>query len=156
LIKCKYQNLSQIKETAGELRNMRWNNPITFMLVLGLLVAGCDKKPQAPPSATTPPSKTESHAQYPKPDDPKLLPGYQVFATVCSHCHIESEYAPVISSPQDWQKRLDKKGRNTMLKHAIEGYGDMSPKGGQRGKDLTDEQVVQALDYILSLLPEVP
>lgn len=134
--------------------------PVPYVyLLLGvcLILAACDKKPQtaeSASSATVEHAQEESHDEFPKPSDPSLLAGYQVFANVCSHCHIESEYAPVINHPQAWQKRLDKNGRDTLLKHAIEGYGDMSPKGGRRGNDLTDEQVGQALDYILSLLPK--
>ena len=127
---------------------------LLMLLSLCMLITACDKKPQAQESVATVEETAEEHAEFPKPTDPELMAGYDVFAKVCSHCHIESEYAPVINTPKDWTKRLDKRGRDTLLKHAIEGYGDMMPKGGRRGKDLTDEQVGQGLDYILSLLPK--
>ena len=129
----------------------------TIMATLGLMflfAAGCSKEPdtQSPTSSNI--QKEEAHEEFPKPTDPSLMAGYKVFAQVCSHCHIESEYAPVINNPKDWQKRLHKRDKETLLKHAIEGYGDMSPKGGRRGKDLTDKQVAEGLNYILSLLPK--
>jgi cytochrome c5 len=124
------------------------------MVFSGLLLIACDKKPQSQTASPTVEHAAEEHAEFPKPTDPSLMAGYEIFAKVCSHCHLDSEYAPVINHPQAWAKRLDKKGRDTLLKHAIEGYGDMMPKGGRRGKDLTDEQVGQGLDYILSLLPK--
>lgn len=127
-----------------------------MLLVMSLFITACDKKPQNDSSIQAAERKEQTHAEFPKPDDPALLAGFDVFARVCSHCHVESEYAPVINHPADWTKRLDKRGRDTLLKHAIEGYGDMSPKGGRRGKDLTDEQVAAGLDYILSLLPKKP
>lgn len=127
---------------------------LLIWLSLCLLLWACDKKPQTAPTSPSQNHGEETHAEFPKPTDPTLLSGYAIFAKVCSHCHIESEYAPVINNPMDWHKRLDKRGRDTMLKHAIEGYGDMMPKGGRRGKDLTDEQVADGLDYILSLLPK--
>ena len=125
-----------------------------LMLLSCVLLAACDKKPQSETNTQSASTEAHEHAEFPKPTDPELMAGYDVFAKVCSHCHIESEYAPVINTPKDWTKRLDKRGRDTLLKHAIEGYGDMMPKGGRRGKDLTDEQVGQGLDYILSLLPK--
>ncbi len=125
-----------------------------LMMLSCVLLGACDKKPQSETTTQSAPTEAHDHAEFPKPTAPALLTGYEVFAKVCSHCHIESEYAPVINNPKEWRQRLDKRGRETLLKHAIEGYGDMMPKGGRRGKDLTDEQVAQGLDYILSLLPE--
>ena len=82
-----------------------------------------------------------------------LKEGQKVFAKVCKHCHLESDYAPELSDKKEWNRRFEriKKSKDVFYTRAIDGFGDMSPKGGPRGKELTKDQVRAAVDYILAV-----
>lgn len=122
-----------------------------------LIVSGCGG--ESPPDEESPAdvnAQTEAETpEWPVTNDPSMVKGMAVFAEVCSRCHIESEYAPTITSLRQWDRRMASReadgasARDVFVTHAVEGFGDMLPKGGKRGKDLTDEQVAQGVDYML-------
>ncbi|KIF92486.1 hypothetical protein NX88_07580 [Neisseria meningitidis] len=58
----------------------------------------------------------------------------------------DSGYSPC-SIKADWADRI-KKGKDTLHKHAIEGFNTMPAKGG-RG-DLSDDEVKAAVDYMVN------
>jgi cytochrome c5 len=80
------------------------------------------------------------------------LDGSTIFGNLCTGCHT----AGVANAPKlekaAWAARLAQ-GKDTLYKHAIEGYqnvGMMPAKGGNPA--LTDEQVKATVDWMLSQL----
>jgi mono/diheme cytochrome c family protein len=74
-----------------------------------------------------------------------LAHGRVVFKQHCMRCHDKgSEGAPVLGDPDDWATRIDQP-LSMLIKHAIEGHGDMPPRG-QTG--LADQEVASAVAYV--------
>lgn len=77
-----------------------------------------------------------------------LEKGRGIYLSTCRTCHeLGALGAPRLGNEEDWKSRLPK-GRKTLLKHALKGFGAMPAKGGD--PDLTSKEVAQALDYMLS------
>lgn len=75
------------------------------------------------------------------------LDGEMLYTQVCSSCHISGAAgAPQLVADQ-WTDRLTK-GEEQLHINAINGIGVMPAKGGRT--DLTDEQVIAAVDYMLT------
>jgi|GEM_PF-2014688 len=138
--------------------NARCIVPI-FCLILLSSSAGCDSA-SGDDQAQTPTSSTDESQENKGPEhelpaapSAALGPGREVFVQVCARCHIESEYAPTIVDVREWKRRYARAedGINTLYDHAANGFGEMLAKGGKRGKDLTDEQVRQAVDYAVAV-----
>lgn len=77
--------------------------------------------------------------------------GKSTYDSACFACHgTGAAGAPMVGDAADWNARSEQ-GRETLVKHAIEGYqgekGFMPPKGGQT--QLSDDAVIAALDYML-------
>lgn len=77
--------------------------------------------------------------------------GKRTYDSACFACHgTGAAGAPRLGDAADWGARSEQ-GRETLVKHAIEGYqgekGYMPPKGGQT--QLSDDAVIAALDYML-------
>lgn len=133
---------------------MRW-----IYLSLALVVlAGCGGESETEGEASSVAEETlqvEEAPEWPVTTDPALTEGMAVFAEVCARCHLESEYAPTIADLKAWDRRLSARSedgvaaRDVFVTHATEGFGDMLAKGGKRGKDLTDVQVAQGVDFML-------
>jgi cytochrome c5 len=95
-----------------------------------------DEVPQAEPHATT-------------------MSGPQVFNEACIVCHGNGiGGAPMLNDRSQWTARIAQ-GMEVLYQHAIEGFtgstGYMPPKGARL--DLSDGEVSQAVDYMLSQLP---
>jgi cytochrome c5 len=84
------------------------------------------------------------------------LSGGQVYNVACFACHAGGiGGAPTLGDADAWGVRLAQ-GRDVMNQHVLEGYtgpsgGYMPPKGGRI--DLSDEEVLGGLDYMLEQLP---
>lgn len=75
-----------------------------------------------------------------------------IWQGTCSACHATGVAgAPKIGDKQEWAKHLAK-GLKTLEDHALHGYhgpeGFMPAKGGNLS--LTDEQVIKAMEYMVS------
>lgn len=84
-----------------------------------------------------------------------LLSGPQVFNEACIACHGTGiGGAPTLEDAAGWEARIAQ-GMDTLYLHAIEGYtgtaGYMPPKGARL--DLSDQEINDAVDYMLSQLP---
>lgn len=84
-----------------------------------------------------------------------VLSGPQVYNAACIVCHGSGiGGSPKIGDAAAWQERVAQ-GNDTLYLHALEGYtgstGFMPPKGGRL--DLSDDEVRDAVDYMLSELP---
>jgi len=53
----------------------------------------------------------------------------ELWSRSCALCHVDgTAAAPRIGNTEDWQPRLAK-GRDTLLRHTLEGFGQMPPLG---------------------------
>ena len=83
------------------------------------------------------------------------LTGPQVYNEACIACHGAGiAGAPMLTDSANWAPRIAQ-GLDTLRVHAIEGYtgsaGYMPPKGARL--DLSDQEVYDAIDYMLSEVP---
>ncbi|WP_055439507.1 c-type cytochrome [Pseudidiomarina woesei] len=73
--------------------------------------------------------------------------GDAVYNKFCAACHTSGVLgAPKLNNAADWEPRLAQ-GMDTVLKHAIEGYNAMPPKG--TCNDCSDEEIQAAIDYMI-------
>lgn len=77
--------------------------------------------------------------------------GEKLFGSVCTTCHTAGLMgAPKLGDKAAWEPRIAQ-GKDTLYKHAIEGYqgksGAMPPKGGSQA---SDDDVKAAVDYMVS------
>ncbi len=85
-----------------------------------------------------------------------VLSGPQVFNEACYLCHAPPGVpgAPVVGEVAAWEARVAQ-GMDVLIDHAINGYqgeaGFMPAKGGR--VDLSDDEVVSAVEYMLEQLP---
>lgn len=84
------------------------------------------------------------------------LSGPQVYNAACIACHGSGVGgAPMLTDGANWQPR-QVQGLDTLHEHAITGFqgqaGYMPPKGGRL--DLSDQEIYDAVDYMLSQIPE--
>lgn len=86
------------------------------------------------------------------PAQQQALSGEEVYNSACVACHGAGiAGAPKFGDAAAWAPRIAK-GTDTLHKHALEGFqgetGFMPPKGGR--VDLSDESVINAVDYMVS------
>jgi cytochrome c5 len=79
--------------------------------------------------------------------------GQVIYDNVCMACHTTGAGGAPKLLQAEWDARIEQ-GKETLYKHAIEGYtgnnGLMPAKGGR--SDLTDEQVKASVDYMVNHL----
>jgi cytochrome c oxidase subunit 4 len=67
-----------------------------------------------------------------------LARGKKVYEETCSRCHGTGLFgAPQKGNKIAWEARA-KKGLNTLISHAVNGFKDMPPKGGNPGLSTND------------------
>ena len=75
-------------------------------------------------------------------------PGKQIWQDTCQVCHQTGlAGAPIMGDQKAWASRI-KRGKDSLYTHALEGWGDMPARGGNA--NLSDQQVMQAVDYMLA------
>jgi len=88
-------------------------------------------------------SKAEEAA---KPEEAAKVDGKAVFEANCKACHSGLiPGAPAVGKKEDWAPRI-KQGKDTLHKHALEGFNSMPAKGGNGS--LSDDEVKAAVDYM--------
>lgn len=71
----------------------------------------------------------------------------QVYQSVCATCHKTGvSGAPKLSNNSAWKPRIAK-GKDTLYKHAIDGFNAMPAKGGR--SSLSDKKVKATVDYMV-------
>jgi cytochrome c len=76
-------------------------------------------------------------------------PGKEIYERACALCHASGVgEAPIPGDAKAWAERIAG-GRDMLINSAISGKGIMPPKGGQL--QLSDEEVISAVDFIISL-----
>ena len=126
------------------------NKPMVMALALAAaLLAGCgDKKPaEAPAPAAQAPAPAPAPAAAPVAENAQ---GKKVYGATCAMCHAAGVAgAPKPGDKADWAPRIAQ-GKDTMYKHAIEGFtgakGMMPARGG--AANLTDDEVKAAVDFM--------
>ena len=113
-----------------------------------LLLAACGKT-EAPAPAPAPVAAAPAPAPA-APAAPENTVGKSVYGKTCSMCHATGVAgAPKPGDKADWGPRIAQ-GKETLYKHAIEGYtgskGMMPARGG--GTSLTDDEVKAAVDFM--------
>jgi len=107
-------------------------------LSLGLWACSEDTE-TAPPGASPPPRETH--------------PGAALVKANCAACHKPGlNGAPIIGNARMWGPRLVR-SEEMLVQHAIHGFGLMPPRGGS---SLSDGEMAQAVNYMLSRLPASP
>ena len=99
-----------------------------------------------PEEAAKPEEKAEAPAADAKPAEAAKVDGKAVYEANCKTCHgglIPG--APVVGKKEDWAPRI-KQGKDTLHKHALEGFNAMPAKGGNGS--LSDDEVKAAVDYM--------
>ncbi|MGB0372552.1 MAG: c-type cytochrome [Opitutales bacterium] len=125
---------------------------LTMFVVCMLAFIGCGKKSgDTTPSASSKPEPKAFDPMALELSEPGLIDGRKIWMATCSQCHLTGlGGAPKIGDVAAWSTRIAK-GKETLYKHAIEGfigpsYNQMPPKGGFT--DLTDEEVKLAVDFV--------
>jgi cytochrome c5 len=79
------------------------------------------------------------------------LDGAVIYQNLCSACHANGAGGAPAPTAEAWAPRIAQ-GRDTLLKHAIEGFqgaaGIMPARGGNAR--LTDEQMAASVDYMIN------
>src|SRR5699024_9988697 len=74
------------------------------------------------------------------------MSGEEVFHAVCHTCHVPGVMgAPKVSDTAEWEKRFSEQGLDKLYASAINGIGNMPPKGGQAS--LTEDEMHAAVNY---------
>lgn len=153
---------------------MKKQSSLLAVAILSLFLAACGDKPAEPaapapapaaPAAEAPaaPAPAEAAPAAPAPEAaaPEAAPaaaavatdsalGKSVYGKTCALCHAAGiAGAPKPGDKDDWGPRIAQ-GKETLYKHAIEGYtgakGMMPPRGG--GAKLSDDEVKAAVDFM--------
>ncbi|MEZ5590898.1 MAG: c-type cytochrome [Gammaproteobacteria bacterium] len=100
------------------------------------------------PAATAPAEAAATPAGLVLPDGLDLTQGQQVYDTVCRFCHLGNiPSAPKFGDKEAWAPRAAQ-GWDTLKGHVLNGFKGMPAKGGRT--DMSDEQILNALGYMLS------
>ena len=79
-----------------------------------------------------------------------LEAGSATYEAVCKVCHAQGiNGAPILGNKKMWAKRAPQ-GLDTLVNHAMNGYGLMPAKGGR--SELDQAQISNAVRYMLSQL----
>ena len=80
-----------------------------------------------------------------EPAEPRS--GEAVYNAACSACHgTGAAGAPIKGNAEQWASHVEK-GRDTLIKHALEGFNAMPPRGACG--NCSDEEITNAVDYML-------
>ena len=134
---------------------MKKQSSLLAVAILSLFLAACGDKPAEPAApAPTPASPAAEAPAAPAPAQAAVATdsalGKSVYGKTCALCHGAGiAGAPKPGDKDDWGPRIAQ-GKETLYKHAIEGYtgakGMMPPRGG--GAKLSDDEVKAAVDFM--------
>jgi cytochrome c5 len=86
----------------------------------------------------------------PKIKGPIIRSAEEIYVQVCADCHDGGALgSPIFGDQAGWTARLSQ-GMDTLVKHAIEGFNKMPPRGGD--PDLSDEDVQKTVQYMVDAL----
>ena len=74
--------------------------------------------------------------------------GEEIYNNYCSTCHqIGAAGAPKLDATEEWQSRIDERGREGLYENSINGFKGMPPKG--TCGDCSDAEMKASVDYML-------
>ncbi|MBV0934426.1 c-type cytochrome [Marinobacterium weihaiense] len=73
--------------------------------------------------------------------------GEEIYTGKCAACHASGVLGAPKFGTNEMQLRLDEKGMETLLSHAINGFNAMPPRG--TCSDCSDDDIQAAIDYML-------
>ena len=73
--------------------------------------------------------------------------GEEVYTTKCAACHSSGVLGAPKFGTNEMQLRLDEKGMETLLTHALNGFNAMPPRG--TCSDCSDDEIQSAIDHIV-------
>jgi cytochrome c5 len=119
------------------------NKKCVIAAVICLGLSACSDKPGSSVDGSTPAGQAPASSH----------PGEPLVKANCRVCHASGiNGAPIIGNNRMWAPRISQ-GEETLVQHATDGYGLMPARGGST---LTDEQMAQAVSYMLSQLTAQP
>lgn len=147
---------------------MKKQSSLLAAAILSLFLAACGDKPSTEPAASTPApaapvveAPSAPAAPEPTAAAPEAAPaaaavatdsalGKSVYGKTCALCHSAGiAGAPKPGDKDAWGPRIAQ-GKDTLYKHAIEGFtganGMMPPRGGST--KLSDDEVKAAVDFM--------
>ena len=145
---------------------MKKRSSLLAVAILSMFLAACGDKPAEPaapaPAAPAAPAPAEAPPPAPAAEAPPAAApaaeapapvaaaGKSVYNKTCALCHGAGVAgAPKVGDKADWGPRIAQ-GKDTLYKHAIEGYtgakGMMPARGG--GASLSDDDVKAAVDFM--------
>ena len=74
--------------------------------------------------------------------------GEEIYTGKCSACHASGVLGAPKFGTNELQLRLDDKGMETLLSHAINGFNAMPPRG--TCADCSDDEIQAAIDHMLA------
>ena len=97
-------------------------------------------------ASTASPDITDTMRYDPETRAYNLAHGRIVFAENCLECHAEGRRgAPVLGQSDDWRSRINQP-LATLIRHAIDGHGEMPPRGE---REISDQDVAAAVAYVV-------
>ena len=150
-------NAMPAKGGAADLTDQELKRAITYM---ANKAGGTFPDPDAaaPADASAPATEGAAPAEAPKADAAKAddkgaaapaaggADGKKVYEANCQACHGGAvPGVPHVGKKEDWAPRI-KQGKDTLHKHALEGFNAMPAKGGNGS--LSDDEVKAAVDYM--------
>lgn len=134
---------------------MRTKTTLCLMLICGAALAACGQKEPAAPAPAAETSAAPAQSNTPPTTvaaaAPENVLGKKTFGNVCSMCHAAGVAgAPKPGDKADWGPRIAK-GKDTLYKHALEGFnGEKGSMPARGGSTLPDDAVKAAVDYMVA------
>lgn len=134
---------------------MRTKTTLCLMLICGAVLAACGQKEPAAPAAAAEAAAAPAQSSTPPATVAVAAPenalGKKTFGNVCAMCHAAGVAgAPKPGDKADWGARIAK-GKDTLYKHALEGFnGDKGSMPARGGSTLPDDAVKAAVDYMVA------
>jgi cytochrome c5 len=140
--------MSKARSPFAEIRSPRRALPVVALLAAALAL-GCGKKQEIDhelsASLIQPVARVEMKVVEVAAGN---RAGEQVYQAVCTVCHAGGLLdSPATGNADQWADRIAK-GLEANVASAINGLGNMPPRGG--GADLTDTEVERAVVYLLN------
>lgn len=156
-------NAMPAKGGAADLTDQELKRVITYMAnKAGGTFPDPDAAAPADAAASAPAAEGAAPAEAPKADAAKAddkgaaapaaggADGKKVYEANCQACHGGAvPGVPHVGKKEDWAPRI-KQGKDTLHKHALEGFNAMPAKGGNGS--LSDDEVKAAVDYMANQL----
>jgi len=116
---------------------------LLFALIPFVVLAACNDSVDT----STPPAKKALEVARDTAADAAIVVGRGTYETNCAGCHASGVMnAPKVGNKADWEEPISD-GLDTLVENAINGIGQMPPKGGN--PKLSKEEIRAAIQYMI-------